>query len=99
MVVHKYQNVLLARASLCTTLNMLINVFVCSTVRVVPWWHKATTHLGKRECVARDVGFLNQLGDGFSPRNVLLWPGKRQICDAELGCLSFYGKRRRREKS
>ena len=37
--------------------------------------------------MAGDVGFLYQVGDCFSPRNMLLWPRKWQICDAELGRL------------
>ena len=48
---------------------------------------KTCTHLGEGERVAGDVSFLYQVGDCFSARNMLLWPRKWQICDAELGRL------------
>ena len=37
--------------------------------------------------MAGDVSFLYQVCDSFSARNMLLWPRKWQICDAELGRL------------
>ena len=47
--------------------------------------------------MAGDVSFLYQVGDCFSARNMLLWPRKWQICDAELGrlksnCEKFCGE-------
>ena len=48
---------------------------------------KTCTHLGEGERVAGDVSILYQVGDSFSARNMLLWPRKSHICDAELGRL------------